>query len=78
MYKTKKVVNVKMKKITALLAAAIMALTISMPVMAEPSDESQNTTSATVSAESESSVESESSDESEISEVESSDKEEIS
>ena len=67
-----------MKKITALLAAAIMALTISMPVMAEPSDESQNTTSATVSAESESSVESESSDESEISEVESSDKEEIS
>ena len=66
-----------MKKITALLAAAIMALTISMPVMAEPSDESQNTTSATVSAESESSVESESSDESEISEVESSDKEEI-
>jgi len=71
-------VNVKMKKITALLAAAIMALTISMPVMAEPSDESQNTTSATVSAESESSVESESSDESEISEVESSDKEEIS
>jgi len=67
-----------MKKITALLAAAIMALTISMPVMAEPSDESQNTTSAAVSAESESSVESESSDESEISEVESSDKEEIS
>ena len=67
-----------MKKITALLAAAIMALTISMPVMAEPSDESQNTTPATVSAESESSVESESSDESEISEVESSDKEEIS
>ncbi len=61
-----------MKKITALLAAAIMALTISMPVMAEPSDESQNTTSAAVSAESESSVESE------ISEVESSDKEEIS
>ena len=67
-----------MKKITALLAAAIMALTISMPVMAEPSDESQNTTSATVSAGSESSVESESSDESEMAEGESSDKEEIS
>ena len=80
MYKIKKVVNVEMKKITALLAAAIMALTISMPVMAEPSGESQDTASATTSVESESSLEDEiadgeNSDESEISEAESTDEE---
>ena len=71
-----------MKKITALLAAAIMALTISMPVMAEPSDESLDTASAVTSAESESPAEDEVSetestdDENEISETESTDTEE--